>query len=153
MVRSATVKDCAPAAFIKEFADHLKNKQEFEVPVYADLIKTGIHKDNAPYDPDWFYIRAAAVARQVYVHRGIGVGALRRHFGGAQRRGTRRQRTVVASGGLIRNILQQLETLGYVEKVDTDGGRVVTKEGQAALDQVAHQVINVDEESSDEEED
>merc|ERR1712146_878840 len=67
------------------------NKQEFEVPVYADIIKTGIHKNNSPYDDDWFYVRAAAVARQVYIHRGIGVGALRRHFGGAQRRGTRRQ--------------------------------------------------------------
>jgi len=150
MVKSATVKDVAPAAFINEFANHLENKQEFEVPVYADIIKTGIHKDNSPYDDNWFYVRAAAVARQVYIHRGIGVGALRRHFGGAQRRGTRRQRTVTASGGLIRNILQQLETLGYVEK-DEDGGRIVTSEGQAALDQVAHQVLNVDDEDSEEE--
>merc|ERR1712227_1086332 len=147
---SATVKDVGAAAFITGFAHHLKQKQEFEVPVYADIIKTGIHKNNSPYDDDWFYVRAAAVARQVYIHRGIGAGALRRHFGGAQRRGTRRQRTVIASGGLIRNILQQLEASGYVEKVDTDG-RIVTSEGQAALDQVAHQVLNVDDEESEEE--
>jgi len=146
------VKDVAPATFIKAFADHLKNKQEFEVPVNAEIIKTGIHKNNAPYDPDWYYVRAAAIARQVYVHRGTGVGALRRHFGGAQRRGTRRQRFVKGSGGLIRDILQQLNTLGYIEEDKDTGGRVLTVEGQTALDQVAHAVLNV-EEDSDEEED
>jgi len=152
MTRSATVKDVGAAAFITGLADHLKNKQEFEVPVYADIIKTGIHKNNSPYDDDWFYVRAAAVARQVYIHRGIGVGALRRHFGGAQRRGTRRQKFVKGSGGLIRNILQQLENLGYVEQ-DDQGGRIVTDEGQGALDQVAHAVVNQDDDTDSEEED
>jgi len=152
MTRSATVKDVGAAAFITGLADHLKNKQEFEVPVYADIIKTGIHKNNSPYDDDWFYVRAAAVARQVYIHRGIGVGALRRHFGGAQRRGTRRQKFVKGSGGLIRNILQQLENLGYVDQ-DEQGGRIITDEGQGALDQVAHAVVNQDDDTDSEEED
>jgi len=152
MTKSATVKDVGAAAFITAFADHLKNKQEFEVPVYADIIKTGIHKDHSPYDDDWFYVRAAAIARQVYIHRGIGVGALRRHFGGAQRRGTRRQKFVKGSGGLIRNILQQLENLEYVER-DNLGGRIVTDEGQGALDQVANSVFNNEDDDSESEED
>jgi small subunit ribosomal protein S19e len=36
----------------------LKNNDKFVVPKWADTIKTGVHKELAPYDPDWYYIRA-----------------------------------------------------------------------------------------------
>ncbi len=53
------------------------------------MVKTGTHKELAPYDPDWYYTRAAAIARKVYLQPGLGVGALQRKFGGARGRGTR----------------------------------------------------------------
>ena len=52
-------------------------------------MKTGTHKELAPYDPDWYYIRAAAIARKIYLQPGLGVGALQRKFGGSRNRGTR----------------------------------------------------------------
>lgn len=58
MPRAVTVRDIKPAEFITEFSEHLKNKDNFEVPKWADIVKTGIHKELAPYDPDWYYIRA-----------------------------------------------------------------------------------------------
>ena len=58
MPRAVTVRDIKPSEFISEFADHLKNKDNFEVPKWADIVKTGIHKELAPNDPDWYYIRA-----------------------------------------------------------------------------------------------
>lgn len=31
---------------------------QIEVPVWADLVKTATFKELAPYDADWYYIRA-----------------------------------------------------------------------------------------------
>jgi len=52
-------------------------------------VKTGTLKELGPYDPDWYYTRAAAVARKVYLQPGLGVGALQKKFGGSRNRGTR----------------------------------------------------------------
>jgi len=46
---------------------------QIEVPSWVDIVKTGPYKDLAPYDPDWYYVRAAAIARQVYIKGGRGV--------------------------------------------------------------------------------
>ena len=44
-----------------------------------------------------------------------------------------------SSGGLIRHILQQLETVGFVEKHPTKGRRI-TSQGQRDLDLIAGRV-------------
>ena len=44
-----------------------------------------------------------------------------------------------ASGGLIRHILQQLETIGFVEKHPVKGRRI-TSQGQRDLDLIAGRV-------------
>ena len=49
-------------AFITAYASHLKRSGKLEVPVWVDLVKTGAFKELAPYDPDWFYVRAGAYA-------------------------------------------------------------------------------------------
>ena len=53
-----TVRDVAPAKFISAYADVLKNNDKFIVPKWADIVKTGVNRELAPYDPDWYYIRA-----------------------------------------------------------------------------------------------
>jgi small subunit ribosomal protein S19e len=58
----------------------------------------------------------AAVARRVYLRGGLGIGAFRRSFGGNDRRGSRPGRHTFASGGVIRNVLQQLEAIKVLEK-------------------------------------
>jgi Ribosomal protein S19e len=55
---SITVRDVPAAKFISAYAEVLKNNDRFVVPKWADLVKTGVHKELAPYDPDWYYIRA-----------------------------------------------------------------------------------------------
>mmetsp|Transcript_40580 Transcript_40580/g.160910 ORF Transcript_40580/g.160910 Transcript_40580/m.160910 type:complete len:122 (-) Transcript_40580:2025-2390(-) len=52
-----TVKDVAPADFVSAYSAHLKTQEDFELPKWVDIAKTGTHKELAPYDPDWFYIR------------------------------------------------------------------------------------------------
>merc|ERR1711924_290085 len=113
--RCTTVKDVPADAFIKKCADFLKRQPKFQVPKWADLVKTGHFKELAPYDEDWFYVRAASIARKIYLRPGCGIGALRHWYGGAHRRGTRTTRHATASGAVIRNALKGLEAQGLVE--------------------------------------
>ena len=32
--------------------------EQIELPPWTDIVKTGKFKELAPYDPDWYYIRA-----------------------------------------------------------------------------------------------
>mmetsp|Transcript_1256 Transcript_1256/g.1609 ORF Transcript_1256/g.1609 Transcript_1256/m.1609 type:complete len:151 (+) Transcript_1256:61-513(+) len=140
--RGTTVRDVAPAKFIKAYAEHLKNTGRFELPSWVDVVKTATQRELAPYDPDWYYIRAAAVARKVYLRPGRGVGNLKESFGTVERRGVRTNHHKKACGGLIRHILIQLQELKVVEKMKT-GGRRITREGQQDLDRIAGQVNNL----------
>ena len=49
---------CSADAFINAYASHLKRSGKLEVPTWVDIVKTGHYKELAPYDQDWFYIRA-----------------------------------------------------------------------------------------------
>eukprot|EP01035_Chromulina_nebulosa_P019163 gene19163-25006_t len=134
-----TVRDVQADKFIAAFADSLKNNDKFVVPKWVDLVKTGVNRELAPYDPDWYYIRAAAIARKVYLKQGTGVGALQRQFGGAYRRGAAPNIHRDSSAGLIRSILISLDEIKITE-LHEKGGRRISRVGQQALDLVAGQV-------------
>ena len=53
-----------------------------KLPAYVDHVKTGPHKELSPYDKDWYYIRAASIARHIYLRKGVGIGALGKVYGG-----------------------------------------------------------------------
>ena len=82
-----TVKDVDAHAFIKAYADFLKKSGKIEVPSWADTVKTSSSKELSPYDEDWYYVRCASVARHIYVRSPVGVGALKKIFGGTVNRG------------------------------------------------------------------
>jgi small subunit ribosomal protein S19e len=56
--KSITVRDVKASDFIAAYSEVLKNNDKFVVPKWADLVKTGVHKELAPYDPDWYFVRA-----------------------------------------------------------------------------------------------
>ena len=139
-----TVRDVKPADFIKAYAEHLKRSGKIELPAWWDVVKTASFKEYAPADQDWYYIRAASIARKVYLRQYTGVGSLKKVYGGAARKGVHRQHFQEASGGLIRHILQQLEEMKVVEKCPegvNKGGRKITSHGQQDLDRIAGQVV------------
>lgn len=57
-----TVRDVSSAAFISAYAEVLKNNDKFKVPKWTDTVKTGVHKELAPYNPDWYFIRAGKIS-------------------------------------------------------------------------------------------
>merc|ERR1712205_217922 len=136
--RSVTVKDVPADAFIKACADFLKRQPKFDVPKYSDIVKTGTFKELAPYDPDWFYVRAASVARKVYLRKSTGVGALKKWYGGSSGShvGTCKAHFTKASGSIIRKAMLELEKLEMMEHC-SDGGRMISSKGRAEMDRIA----------------
>ena len=57
---NAVPTSCSADAFIAAYASHLKRSGKLEVPTWVDIVKTGSFKELAPYDPDWYYVRAGA---------------------------------------------------------------------------------------------
>merc|ERR1711976_910709 len=97
-----TVKDVEAEKFISAFAQHLKRQGRFEIPKWADVLKTGTLKELAPTDPDWLYVRTASMVRKIYIRGGTGVGGFRKVYGGQFRRGTCKNVFSVGSGKIAR---------------------------------------------------
>ena len=100
-----TVKDVPASDFIRTFAEHLKKTEKIRVPKWIDFAKTSCKRELAPYNSDWLYIRAASIARKVYLRHNIGVGSLKHVYGGKWRRGVRTPRHAAASKKIIRYCL------------------------------------------------
>ncbi|KAG8934097.1 40S ribosomal protein S19 [Tulasnella sp. 418] len=145
------VRDVSADAFITEYASHLKRSGKLEVPNWVDISKTGCFKEQGPYDPDWYYVRAAAIARHVYLRKKVGVGALAKLHGGPQRRGVRPPRHRDASTQVQRKICQSLEKIGVLELLP-DGGRRISQDGTRDLDRIATAVVEKQREEEGEEE-
>ena len=147
--RGICVRDVKAPAFIEAYAEHLKNSDKFDLPVWSDTVKTAVFKELAPYGDDWYYIRAASIARKIYLRPGLGVGQLQKWYGGSYRRGARTEHFRKANSGVIRSVLLQLEEMKVVEKLPT-GGRRVTVVGQQDLDRIAGTVASAAEEDDEE---
>ncbi|KAI5114964.1 hypothetical protein M0805_004049, partial [Coniferiporia weirii] len=102
-------------AFCKARGPHLSRHRE------------GWHyKELAPYDPDWYYTRAAAVARHIYLRKTVGIGALAKLHGERNRCGNRPSHHADASSSVQCKVCQSLEKIGVLELSD-DGGCHIRK--------------------------
>ncbi|KAE8661261.1 40S ribosomal protein S19 [Hibiscus syriacus] len=106
---------------------------------WTDIVKTGKPRALPPYYPDWYYIRAASIARKIYLRGGLGVGAFRRIYGGSKRNGSCPRHFCKSSGSVSRHILQQLRDVNIID-IDPKGGRRITSNGQRDLDHVAGRI-------------
>lgn len=132
-----TTRDVNASTLIKAAAEELKSVSDVAPPVWAAYVKTGVQKQRIPAQKDWWYMRAAALLRRVYI-RPIGVSRLRTIYGGTKRMGNAPARFKRGSGAVIRKALQQLEKAGYIKK--SKKGREITAKGQKFLDAVAKSV-------------
>jgi small subunit ribosomal protein S19e len=152
-----TLKDVPAEAFIRAFAEQLKKESKI-TPLSNDaFIKTGISKEVSPQEADWFYIRAAAIARKIALKPNSGVGRLRHIFGDSQRAGQGKNHHKAGSGKIIRYALQQLEKANILMKyndkrnknaskevianTDHSFARVITFEGQKIMNNIAKTVF------------
>jgi small subunit ribosomal protein S19e len=158
--------------FISAYSAFLKRQGKLPIPGWVDTVKTSASNELPPQDPDWYdeptpssparsrnskltnssryYIRAAAVARHIYMRKTVGVGRLRKVHGSTKNRGSRPAHHVDASGSVDRKVMQSLEKIGVLEVDEDKGGRRITQSGQRDLDRIAKTTVDEDEESDDE---
>ncbi|MFW5927845.1 MAG: 30S ribosomal protein S19e [Thermoplasmatota archaeon] len=134
-----TVYDVPPNRLIDELKEELKDNENIEYPQWAKFVKTGVHKEEAPMQDDWWFKRVSAILRSVYTDGPIGISKLRGKYGGRKSAGARPKHTKKGSGSIVRESLQQLEKAGLIEK--TDEGRVITPDGQSLLDNLSHEIM------------
>src|ERR1700761_5392055 len=119
---------------------------------WVDTVKTSHSNELPPQSADWFYVRAAAVARHVYLRKTVGVGRLRKVHGSTKNRGSRPNHHEDASGSVDRKVLQALEKIGVVEQDVDKGGRRITQSGQRDLDRIAQTCLEEEDEDDDDDE-
>merc|ERR1712098_961700 len=136
---SVSVKDVSQPEFTVALAAFLKKSGKMKVPEWVDLVKTNNRKELAPYDEDWFYIRAASMARHMYIRSPVGVSTVKKIYGIRSNNGSSPSHWAAGSGGVGRKALQALEGLKLAEK-DPNGGRRLTSQGRRDLDRIAAQL-------------
>ncbi|KAH7144507.1 40S ribosomal protein S19 [Dactylonectria estremocensis] len=140
MAGGVTVRDVDAQKFIIAYAAFLKRQGKLPIPGWVD---TNI---------DWFYVRAASIARHVYLRKTVGVGRLRKVHGTAKNRGNAPSHHVDASGSVDRKVMQALEKIGVLEQDEDKGGRRITQAGQRDLDRIAQTTAEAEEEEDEDDE-
>ena len=134
-----TVYDVPADLLISAIAKDLNENKSINAPEWAKFVKTGVHKERRPEDPDWWYTRCASILRRVYIDGPVGLNSLRSYYGGKKDRGCEPEKFRKGSGSIIRTALHQLEDAGYIQKIDA--GRIVTPEGKSFLDKTSGEII------------
>jgi small subunit ribosomal protein S19e len=132
-----TPYDVPPSALIEKLAEHLKQEvDEINPPAWTPFVKTGIHTQRPPTNPDWWFVRCASILRKIYVKGPIGIEKLRSEYGGRIDRGAKPEHARKGSGAIVRKATQQLQTAGLVKPLKNEG-KIVTSEGRRLLDRLS----------------
>jgi small subunit ribosomal protein S19e len=137
----ATVREVPASKLIPALAQELKKVDTITPHKAAMFVKSGVNAQRPPDQPDFWYLRTAAILRKVYLTGPVGTQRLRTVYGG-KKRGTHKPAHHRKAGGkFIRTMLQQLEKSGFVAKREkAPHGRVITPKGQKIVDRVATRV-------------
>jgi len=135
-----TAYDVPAKELIDELAKKLRNEKAVVEPENSSFLRTGVHKENPPEDPAWWYTRCASILRKIYINDGIGVEHLRAEYGGRRDRGSKPYKARRGSGSIVRRAVQQLEKAGYISRVKGKG-RIITPKGRSFIDNASHEVL------------
>ena len=135
-----TAYDVPAEELIKRITEYLReNKTEINPPSWTAFAKTSAHLERLPQSPDWWYTRCASIFRKVYIEGPIGIGRLKKEYGGRLEKGTIGEHKRSGGGKIIREALQQLEKAGLIRTVEKRG-RVINESGITLLDSLAGEV-------------
>merc|ERR1712144_109802 len=71
MAGGISVRDVDAQKFIEAYSAFLKRQGKLPIPGWVDTVKTGPAKELPPQSIDWFYVRAASIARHVYLRQTV----------------------------------------------------------------------------------
>ncbi len=137
-MRMASVLEVPAGRLLERLKEKLKEYPELSPPPWSHFVKTGVHRERRPEQPDWWYMRSASILRRLYLDGPVGVSRLRTYYGGRKKMGQAPEHFRKGGGKIIRTILQQLEKAGLAEK--GAGGRRLTKKGVQLLKELCAEV-------------
>jgi small subunit ribosomal protein S19e len=132
--------DVPPSLLLPKLASELRARKAVAPPPWATFAKTGVHKQRAPTDPDWWYLRSASVLRKISLKGFIGIERLSAEYGGKRDRGSAPYHARTGSRSVLQEIVHQLEKAGLVQPYKNQGRRV-SPEGQKLLDALSRDVL------------
>src|SRR5438093_13151724 len=132
-----TAFDVPALPLLQRIATHLQSEGKVTPPEWAPFARTGVHTEKAPVQRDWWYLRAAAILRKVYILGPIGTSRLSSEFGGARDGGSAPYHPRKGSRNIVRTALQQFEEAGYVA-VREKRGRIITTSGRKLHELLAY---------------
>jgi len=134
-----TAYDVSAFNLINQMAGDLKALPEIIPPEWAPFVKTGVSRELPPENPDWWFVRTAAILRKIYLNGPLGTRRLQGLFGGKKNRGVKQEKSRKGSGSVARAVLQQLEKAKLVEAVPN--GKQITARGMSFVDNVSHRCL------------
>jgi small subunit ribosomal protein S19e len=132
--------DVPASALLPKLATELRSRQAVNPPDWAAFVKTGVHKQKAPTQPDWWYLRSASVLRKIHLKGPVGVEHLAEEYGGKRDRGSAPYHARTGSRSVTREIVQQLQSAGLVAP-EKNRGRRLTPQGQKLLAIISRDVL------------
>src|SRR6056297_1509717 len=137
-----TLYDVPTEELIEELTDRLADR--LETPEWVEYTKTSHDRDLPPQQEDFWARRGASLLRKVAMEGPIGVERLSTQYGGTKAGSNRYavapSKQVDGSTKIIRELLTQLEDDGLIQIAQGEGRRT-TADGDAFLDEVAHDVF------------
>ena len=116
--------DVPAARLLPLLAAELKGRGLVQPPEWAAFARTGVHTQQAPTQPDWWYVRSASVLRKIYLKGTTGTARLAQEYGGRRDRGSAPYHARTGSRSVTREIVQQLEKSGLLVTKKPLGRRV-----------------------------
>jgi small subunit ribosomal protein S19e len=132
--------DVPASALLPRVASELRERGLVQPPPWAAYVKTGVSRQQAPTQPDWWYLRSASVLRKIFLKGTTGVQRLSADYGGRRDRGSAPYHARTGSRAVLREIVQQLEKAGLV-RAHKNQGRRVSAAGLKLLDGAARAAL------------
>ncbi len=137
------IYDVDATLLIKRVAEELKKESVIKAPAWSAYAKTGMSRERAPVQEDWWFVRSASILRKLFILGPVGTQKLRNAYGGRKNEGMAPEHVYPGGGSNIRKILQQLEKSGFAKQAQKEvhKGRIITPRGQQLLENVSSQIM------------
>ena len=109
-INVATQYDVPGEHLVGALANTLKSDDAISPPDWSNFVKTAVHKEKSPTQPDWWYYRTASVLRKIGVNGPIGTERLAKHYSGARDRGSKPNRSLGGSRKILRSTMTTTTT-------------------------------------------
>lgn len=132
------IYEVRPERFNAALKSYFKSCNRVALPQDYDIIKTGEGRELAPNDDDWYYMRMAAVVRQIAKNGAVTSEFLASRYGCVKNRGCRPSKYVPAYREIGDSVLENLKNMGWVDLSNTKD--MLTEQGRTVVREIIEKV-------------